>query len=180
MAIEMHEGAPHHLPPFITAPGQTDYFFNGSVIFLVVMVVVVGTLYFRLHALPEHLAHHSENKLQFQLVGALALLALFTHNTSFWVAALLLALIRIPDFQTPLSGMADSLSRLARGRKRAADDQQPAVSEPEKVAAPQIAAVSAEPSKLTDATARASASPASAEIATDTGLAASDEQRRRA
>src|SRR5262245_29443019 len=106
MAIEMHPGAPHHLPGFITAPGETDYLFNGSVIFLVVMVIVVGTLYFRLHALPEHIAHGNENKLQFQLVGALSLLGLFTHNTAFWVAALLLALIRIPDLSTPLIGMA--------------------------------------------------------------------------
>ena len=88
MATDMHPAAPHHLPAFITAPGDTDYFFNGSAIFLVVMVIILGTLYFRLHALPEHLAHGSENKLQFQLVGVLALLALFTHNNAFWVVAL--------------------------------------------------------------------------------------------
>ena len=95
--------APHHLPPFITAPGETDYFYNGSAIFLLVMVIILGTLYFRLHALPEHLAHGNENKVQFQLVGVLALLALFTHNNVFWVAALLLALVRIPDLATPLA-----------------------------------------------------------------------------
>ena len=109
----MHPAAPHHLPAFITAPGETDYFYNGSLIFLIIMVIVLGTLYFRLHALPEHLAHGSENKLQFQLIGVLCLLALFTHNTAFWVIALVLALIRIPDLATPLSTMAESLSRMA-------------------------------------------------------------------
>ena len=38
------------------------------------------------------------NKAQFEIVAVLALLALFTHNNYFWVAALLLAMIPIPDF----------------------------------------------------------------------------------
>jgi len=126
MATGIHPAAPHHLPPFITAPGQTDWFFNGSAIFLVFLVIALGTLYFRLHALPEHLAHGSDNKLQFQLVGVLALLALFTHNNIFWVAALLLALIRIPDLATPLAAMAESLARMARWR-RPAELAEPAV-----------------------------------------------------
>jgi hypothetical protein len=120
MATGIHPAAPHHLPPFITAPGQTDWFFNGSAIFLVFIVIALGTLYFRLHALPEHLAHGSDNKLQFQVVGVLALLALFTHNNIFWVAALLLALIRIPDLATPLAAIADSLARMARWGRPAA------------------------------------------------------------
>ena len=117
MSTTINPAAPHHLPPFITAPGQTDYFYNGSAIFIVVMVVVLGTLYFRLHALPEHLAHEKADKHQFQLVGVLALLALFTHNNIFWVAALLLALVPIPDLTTPLTAMADSLAKLV-GRTR--------------------------------------------------------------
>jgi hypothetical protein len=138
MATEMHAAAPHHLPPFITAPGGTDYFYNGSAIFLVVMVIVLGTLYFRLHALPEHLAHDNENKLQFQLVGVLALLALFTHNNVFWVAALLLALIRIPDISTPLVAIAEALSRMARWRRSDATAIQPAGAAPEEETAPHI------------------------------------------
>lgn len=118
MTNTIHPGAPHHLPAFITAPGETDYFYNGSLIFLIVLVIVLGSLYFRLHALPEHLAHDNSNKVQFQLVGVLALLALFTHNNIFWVAALLLAIVRIPDLATPLVAMAESLSKLAgRGRR---------------------------------------------------------------
>lgn len=131
MATTIHPGAPHHLPPFITAPGETDYFYNGSAIFIVAMVVVLGTLYFRLHALPEHLAHDKIDKHQFQLIGVLALLALFTHNNIFWVAALLLALIRIPDLTTPLNAMADSLSKLVgRARRAVAAQEEPAAPQP--------------------------------------------------
>ena len=43
----------------------------------------------------------------------LALLALFTHNHLFWIAALLLALVQFPDFSSPLGSMARSLEKLA-------------------------------------------------------------------
>jgi hypothetical protein len=49
-------------------------------------------------------------------VAVLALLALFTHINAFWVAALLLALVPIPDFWTPLATMAESLAKMA-GRR---------------------------------------------------------------
>ncbi len=113
----MHPAAPHHLPAFITAPGETDPFMVGSAIGLVVMVFALGSLYFRLHALPEHLGHRNASKLQFEVIGALALLALFTHNNWFWVTALLLALVPIPDLYAPLAGMAESLAAMA-GRRR--------------------------------------------------------------
>lgn len=112
MSEAMHPAAPHHLPNFITAPGETDVLFTGSVVFLVLIVVLLGSLYFRLHALPERIAHGT-SQLQYQLVAVLALIALFTHNNLFWVAALLLALIPIPDFFTPLSNMSESLARMA-------------------------------------------------------------------
>jgi hypothetical protein len=117
--VAMHPAAPQHLPGFITAPGETDALFVGSVIFLIVLVMALGSLYFWLHSIPERLAHGS-SKIQFQLVAVLALLALFTHNNLFWVMALLLALIPIPDFWTPLASMADSLSRMVRPRVPAA------------------------------------------------------------
>jgi len=100
------------VPFFITAPGQTDGLFNAMVVFLIVVVFSVGLLYLRLHALPEHLAHGT-SKVQLQLVGVLALLALFTHNHIFWIAALLLALVQFPDFSSPLASMARSLEKLA-------------------------------------------------------------------
>jgi hypothetical protein len=115
--VTMHPAAPAHLPGFITAPGETDPLFVGSVIFLVIVVMALGSLYFWLHSIPERLAHGT-GKIQFQLVGVLALLALFTHNNLFWVFALVLALIPIPDFWTPLASMADSLASMVRTRPR--------------------------------------------------------------
>jgi hypothetical protein len=123
MSAAMNPSAPHHLPVFITAPGEPDLFFNGSAVFIVAMILLLGSVYFRLHALPEKLAHGTPNRLQFEIVAVLALLALFTHNHLYWVAALLLALIRIPDFATPLGTMADSLARMAGLRRRAAEPE---------------------------------------------------------
>ena len=110
----LHPAATDHLPFFITAPGQTDGLFNAMIVFLVVVVFAVGLLYLRLHALPEHLAHGA-SKVQLQLVGVLALLALFTHNHVFWIAALLLAIVQFPNFSAPLASMAQSLEKLAGG-----------------------------------------------------------------
>lgn len=112
MSAAIHPAASHHLPVFITAPGETDVLMVVSLIMLLAIVVGIGVFYFRLHALPEQIAHKGE-KIQFQIVAVLALIALFTHQHIYWIVALLLALIRIPDFSTPLTGMAASLSRMA-------------------------------------------------------------------
>jgi len=111
--VAMHPAAPHYLPWFITAPGETDPLMVGSVIFLIALVMGLGSMYFWLHSIPERISHGT-GKIQFQLVGVLALLALFTHMHFFWVLALLLALIPIPDFWTPLASMADSLAKMVR------------------------------------------------------------------
>ena len=84
-------------------------------IFLVVILIGVGTLYLRLHSLPERMAHKSE-KLQFEIVAILGLLALFTHIHLFWVAGLLLAMIDIPDFGTPLRKIAGSVEKIAHAK----------------------------------------------------------------
>lgn len=102
-----------HLPSFITAPGQTDILFNFVLIFLLIVVFAVGTFYLRLHALPEQIAHETQ-KVQLQIVAVLGLISLFTHNHLFWIAALLLAMIEIPDFLSPLASMARSLKTMAR------------------------------------------------------------------
>ncbi len=81
-------------------------------IFLVLAVLGVGLLFLRLHTLPERMAHRT-NKLQLEIVAVLGLLALFTHQHIFWVAGLMLALIDLPDFGSPLRRMARSLERLA-------------------------------------------------------------------
>jgi hypothetical protein len=112
MADTTHPAAIEHLPPFITAPGQTDYLMVGVIIFLIVFVLVLGNLYFQLHAVPERMAHRT-SKVQMEIVAVLALISLFTHNHLFWIAGLLLAFVHIPDFSTPLYSIADSLAKLS-------------------------------------------------------------------
>jgi hypothetical protein len=113
-----HPNAPHHLPPFITAPGQADVLMVIVAVLLVLFVLGVGVLFFRLHHLPEHLAHKGQ-KTQYEIVAVLGLLAMFTHIHLFWVAALLLAIIDFPDFGGLLGRIARSLEKMA-GIKRPA------------------------------------------------------------
>jgi hypothetical protein len=108
----LHPLAPHHLPGFITAPGDTDVLMIAVGIFLIGAILAVGNLYLHLHTLPERMAHKSK-KLQFEIVAVLGLLALFTHNHLFWVIGLFLALIDLPDFITPLRRIAGSVDKLA-------------------------------------------------------------------
>jgi hypothetical protein len=108
----LHPSAPHHLPGFITAPGDTDILMVVVGIFLIGAIVAVGNLYLHLHTLPERMAHKSQ-KLQFEIVAVLGLLALFTQIHLFWVVGLLLAMIDLPDFSTPLRSIAGSVERIA-------------------------------------------------------------------
>ena len=101
-----------HMPAFMTAPGETDVLFVVVAISLLVAVFLLGVFYFKLHALPERMAH-SNNRIQYQVVAMLALLGLLTHNNMFWIAALLLASIQLPDLMGKLSSMARSLERMA-------------------------------------------------------------------
>ena len=117
MSGQLHSAAPH-LPAFITAPGETDVLLVVTAVMLIVIVLIFGNLFLKLHTLPERLAHKG-HKLQFEIVAVLGLLALFTHIHAFWVAGLLLALVDLPDFGTPLGRMASSLERIA---DRPADD----------------------------------------------------------
>jgi hypothetical protein len=108
----LHPSAPHHLPGFITAPGDTDILMVVVGIVLIGAVLAVGNLYLHLHTLPERMAHKSQ-KLQFEIVAVLGLLALFTHNHLFWVIGLFLAMIDLPDFGTPLRRIAGSVEKMA-------------------------------------------------------------------
>jgi hypothetical protein len=119
VADTIHPAAVEHLPAFITAPGQTDWLFGVVVVFLLAMILIVGNFYFRLHALPEHMAHRGK-KVQMEIVAVLALISLFTHNHIFWIAGLLLALIDLPDFSTPMVSIARSLEKLS-GRDTAGE-----------------------------------------------------------
>ncbi|WP_040438682.1 hypothetical protein [Roseibium aggregatum] len=112
MAENAHELAPHHLPPFIPGADGSDWLFSVMLVVLIIGAILAGVFYLHLHSIPERLAH-KHGRMQFELVAILGLLALFTHNNIFWVAALLLAFIQLPDFWTPLESMAHSLSRLA-------------------------------------------------------------------
>jgi hypothetical protein len=131
MAQTIHPAAPHHLPWFITAPDQTDVLMVVTGIFLLIAVLAVGNIFLHLHTLPERMAHRSQ-KLQFEIVAVLGLLALFTHQHVFWVAGLLLALIDLPDFGTPLRRIAGSAEKLAGispgdGNKAADEVEQAAI-----------------------------------------------------
>lgn len=114
MEPAINPAATDHLPAFVTGPGHTDVLMAGAVVLLIGGVLLGGNLYLRLHALPERMAHRT-NHMQFEVVAVLALLALFTHNGLFWVAALLIAMVRVPDFVTPMQSMADSLRQIAQG-----------------------------------------------------------------
>jgi hypothetical protein len=112
LSEQMHPAAPHHLPFFVPGADGSDPLTVVMGIFLVATVLWVGTLYWKLHSLPERMAHKSQ-KLQFEVVAVLGLISLFTHMHIFWVAGLLLALIDLPDFGTPMRSIADSVERIA-------------------------------------------------------------------
>ena len=57
-------------------------------------------------------------------MAVLALISLFTHNHIYWIAGLLLALVQLPDFSTPLAGIAESLAKMA-GAKQPLPNVQP-------------------------------------------------------
>ncbi|GGB62274.1 hypothetical protein GCM10011316_37760 [Roseibium aquae] len=107
----MNELAPHHVPFFIPSADGTDPLMTVMTVLLVAGVIMVGVFYLYLHSLPERLAH-KHDRMQFEVVAVLGLLALFTHNNWFWVAALLLAFVKLPDFLTPLASIAESLGRM--------------------------------------------------------------------
>ena len=112
MHAELHPLTPHHLPFYLAKPGETDWLMIVMGIFLIGAVLAVGNIYLRLHTLPERMAHKSQ-KLQFEIVAVLGLLALFTHIHLFWIAGLMLALVDLPDFGTPLGRIAGSVERIA-------------------------------------------------------------------
>ena len=82
-----------YLPFFVTAPGESDLLFSATIVFLVLVALDFGALYFTIQAIPDRLAD-STSKVQLQIVGLLGLLSLVTMNNAFWVAALLLAAVR--------------------------------------------------------------------------------------
>lgn len=108
----IHPAAVEHLPMFITPPGQTDVLMVVLAVILAFSVLGFGVFYFRLHSLPEHIAHKNK-KIQAELVALLCLISLFTHMHIFWIIALVLAFIEMPDFGGPLNRIAGSAEKLA-------------------------------------------------------------------
>ena len=108
----IHPQAAHNLPFFITTPGETDTLMVIMAWFLLFAAVGFGVFYFRLHSLPEHIAHKT-HKVQMEIVSVLCLIALFTHEHIFWIIGLVLAFIDLPDFGTPLRQIAGSVGKIA-------------------------------------------------------------------
>ena len=97
-----------NLPFYITGPGESDILFTVVTISLIAIVVGFGALYFTIQAIPDRIVKGT-SKSQMQLVGLLGLISLFTMNNLYWIAAILLAAIRIPNLMTPLTDIARSL-----------------------------------------------------------------------
>ncbi|WP_353473099.1 hypothetical protein [Salipiger sp. H15] len=101
-------------------------------VFGIVLIIGIGVLYLTLHSIPERMAHKSSHP-QLQIVGILALIALFTHNNIFWVAAVLVAGFQFPDVISPLQSIARSLAKLTG---RPVEEEIPEVSD---AGAPEVA-----------------------------------------
>jgi hypothetical protein len=106
--------APHHIPWFVPSPDGSDPLITVTAIILLVGTLFIGVFFFFLHSLPERSSH---SKLQFEIVAILGLISLFTHMHIFWVIALILAFVDLPDFRTPLERIATALeTRPSTGR----------------------------------------------------------------
>nr|WP_170753536.1 hypothetical protein [Ruegeria lacuscaerulensis] len=105
-----------HIPHYVVQADGSDYLLTFMFVFTVGVIILIGVGYFTLHSIPEKIAHES-NHPQFQLVGILALLALFTHNGLFWIAAILVAGFQFPDIGAPLRAIADAIRSLGPQRQ---------------------------------------------------------------
>ena len=112
MTASVNPIATDHLPFFITAPADTDVLYNIMVVVVVASIIATGIIFLTIHSLPERMAHKSK-KVQFDIVAVLGLLGLLSHEHVFWVAALLLAFIDIPDFSTPFRRIATAVETIA-------------------------------------------------------------------
>ncbi len=110
-----------HIPGYL-AGANSDPLMVIMAVILIVLVLIAGVFYFKLHAIPEHIAH-GKNHTQIQLITILTILALFTHNNIFWVAALILAVVELPDFLAPLKSIAKSLETIAASKQENAQEK---------------------------------------------------------
>jgi hypothetical protein len=110
MTTNINPAASHHLPWFVTAPGNTDVLYVITTIVVLVVVVLLGVMFFWLHSLPERMGH---KKLQFEIVAILGLISLFTHEHIYWILGLLLAFVDLPAIMSPLRRIASSTEKIA-------------------------------------------------------------------
>ncbi len=110
--------ATDHIPWFLASPDGSDGLLIVTAVIVAVAVFAIGIVFFKLHSLPERMGH---KKLQFEVVAVLCLLSLFTHVHLFWVIALLLAFIDLPDFTTPLQRIAAASEKMSGIEAPAAD-----------------------------------------------------------
>ena len=127
MTVTSNPAAPEHLPWFLASPDGSDGLLVATAVIVTIAVFALGVLFFKLHSLPERMGH---KKMQFEIVAVLCLLSLFTHIHLFWVIALLLAFIDLPDFTTPLQRIAAASEAMSGTRPSTIDA--PAVDGPAK------------------------------------------------
>ena len=96
-----------YLPWYVTGPGETDVLFGLVALTLLLIVIGFGALYFTIQSIPDRLVKGT-SKTQMQIVGLLGLVSLFTMNNLYWVAALLIAAVRIPDLVSLFRSQARS------------------------------------------------------------------------
>ena len=101
-----------YLPWYVTGPGGTDVLFGLVALALVLIVIGFGALYFTIQSIPDRLVKGT-SKTQMQIVGLLGLVSLFTMNNLYWVAALLLAAVRLPDLVSLFKSQARSQKRMS-------------------------------------------------------------------
>ncbi|MDX0772568.1 hypothetical protein [Sinorhizobium medicae] len=82
-------GAVEQMPVFITVQRKMDLLFTVMIVIMVLTLLLVDIPYLRRHALPQYPAYFA-SEANLQVIGALAVVVLFTDNHPFWIAALLL------------------------------------------------------------------------------------------
>lgn len=124
---KIHPMAPEHLPPYLSPADGSDPLLILIIGGTIIAVLCLGALYFRIHSIPEHLGE-KHNNTQINLISVLTILALFTHNNIFWVVALIIAVVKIPDFMTPLNSIAEALSQMAKKDETTKCSENPPIS----------------------------------------------------
>src|SRR4051794_41266221 len=93
-------------------------------VFLIVAILAVGNFYLKLHTLPERMAHKSQ-KLQFEIVAGLGLLAVFMDVDIVLISGLVLVMVQISEFRPPLRSIAQSVGKIAGGTPAVVVDEEP-------------------------------------------------------